>query len=199
MAINLTKSYLDLARMVHSGSDGSVDPTIVARGRGEEERSIAAFEAIFALVAAEFVFSHSALIAFTSGQLRQHWPTLHQEYPDYESFDDLMKGEFRQIKPTLNKLTDLLGLERLNTARRKEWQQLHQFVKVYRDFMVHPTPTKYSELSSEIMSKKWNYASSTVTEILRYFYGAKGGTVPVWVDKGSLSIEGNILAERLSD
>ena len=83
MAINLTKAYLDMARMIHTSPDGEASDTqVVVRARADEQGT-AVFEAFFPMMAAEVIFSYSALVAFASSQLRSQWEQLQQEFPGY--------------------------------------------------------------------------------------------------------------------
>jgi len=192
--VNLAKAYLDMARMVHTSDDGHKDTSINATASEDPER--AAFEAMFALVATEFIFSQAALAAFTSAHLKNFWDgeshVLQDEYQKYTTFDDLMRREFGDTKDAVQKLAELLKIAPLHKAHPKEWQKFTEHVQEHRNFLSHPNPDTYKDQALKVMAKEWSYASSTVSVIIRYFFVGAGAAVPDWVDNGSMTVIGGI-------
>lgn len=182
MLVNVTKSYLDIARSITNTKIETKD------------ESVEIDEALFGLMSCNYIYSYSALLSFCSAQLHQFWnrpnSTLQAKYPKCSTFDELMSSELRAVKEALKVLVSELNLEPLHTSEPKLWQNLTEFLKNYRDFFLHPSPDKFHDYVESAGAKSWGLASSTVEGILRYIFQNSSGKVPNWVTKSELECDG---------
>ncbi|MEP4545584.1 MAG: hypothetical protein ABJ000_05335 [Saccharospirillum sp.] len=180
--VNVTKSYLDIAR--------SVTRTKI----GTKDESVEIDEALFGLMSCNYVYSYSALLSFCSAQLYILWDaehsTLKARYSKFESFEKLMSSELRSVKTALKVLIEELNLKPLHSEEPKLWQNLTELLKNYRDFFLHPNPEKFHEHVESAGNKSWGLASSTVEGILSYIFLNTSGNVPSWVFKSELECDG---------
>jgi hypothetical protein len=178
MRVNVTKSYLDVARSV-------IDTQL----HGED-----ADDAVFGLMSCTYIYSYLALVSFSSGQLHTIWNEepnrLKSKYSECESFEALMAGPLRDVKSALKELAEQRGIEPLHKACPQVWQQLNQFLKRHRDFFIHPNPENFSDMVEASGNLQWDYASSTASGIIGYFFDACIGKAPEWVGESYLTSKG---------
>ena len=183
MKIKVTKSYLDMARCF-DGTEVCGDPKKVS------ENSVFAEE--FARVSCVYIYSYMAIVAFASEQLYEIWKKegneLRERYSEFDNFACLMRKKFSEIKSALNELARLNGIKPIREAKPKEWQELNEFLREYRNYFVHPNPESFSEFVNGISGHKLNLGPRVATEIIKYFYTAKGTCLPAWLSKRGIFI-----------
>lgn len=177
MIVDVTKSYLDLARSV-----------IETQIRAKDGASID--DAIFALMSCTYVYSYSALLSFCSVQLHILWlkegSELRAKYPNAKSFEQLMASTLKDVKAAFNELVLQKGLDPIHVVEPQLWQHLNEFVKNYRDFFLHPNPALFNEYIDKVGSTQWKLPSSAVAGLLAYVFKGCIGSVPGWVHHAGL-------------
>jgi hypothetical protein len=178
MKIDVTKSYLDVACAV-------IDTQI--QGKDSDD-------AIFGLMSCTYIYSYLALVSFASIHLHQIWNEkdnrLRLKYTDCLTFEVLMASPLRDVKSALKELAEQQGIAPLHKERPEAWRQLNEVLKRHRDFFIHPNPDKFSDFIDETGNLQWNYASSTASIIIGYFFEARIGKVPEWVGDSFLISKG---------
>ena len=157
-----------------------------------EQKSGSKNDALFGLMSCTYVYSYEAIVAFVSGQLYRHWKQedslLRKKYPKYDSFNDLMRCEFGEIKNGLKELCYALNMRPHHEGAPQLWNTLNDFLKRYRDWFIHPTPEGFNESFDKVGNKQWMLASNTAVEVIGYYFDEVNHPRPDWLKKGSLVI-----------
>lgn len=144
-------------------------------------------DSVFALMSCTYVFSYMALTAFASAQLHKLWDAdssrLRQEYPESTDFEALMKGPLKELKAALKELALQRKVSPLHMAKPRVWQELTEFVKIYRDYFVHPNPERFHEHVEGVGNLQYGFPSRVAVEIIAYFFGATGAATPAWLEQ----------------
>jgi len=182
MEINVTKSYLDLARSV-------IDTKLYGKYvQGDSS------DAIFALMSCTYVYSYTALTAFSSSHLYKIWETennkLKVKFAEYNTFEELMAGPMREIKTALKELATQLGIEPLHKGKASLWRELNELLKGYRDYFIHPNPKMFHQHLEKTGNQQWGFPSRVAAEIIGYFHESTQGHVPYWVKNSGLKARG---------
>ncbi|MEW8037959.1 MAG: hypothetical protein AB2721_20695 [Candidatus Thiodiazotropha sp.] len=182
MKVNVTKSYLDLAR-------GIINTTV--HGNLEEEIGE---DAIFSLMSCTYIYSFMALTSFCSSHLHSMWrlpeSDLKLKYSQCSNFEQLMTGPLRELKKAIKELAIQLNISPLHEAKPAEWRKLNELIKGYRDYFIHPNPDDFSEHLNETGNLPWNFASEVAEEIIEYFFTAAEAEIPTWVRTSGLKCRG---------
>lgn len=182
MRINVTKSYLDMARSV-------IDTAI----NGDPEKT-SGEDAMFSLMSCTYVFSSMALTSFCASQLHTLWckenSGLRKQYHHCASFEELMAGPLRELKLALRELSRQLGIDPLHKTRASAWRELNELLKGYRDYFVHPNPEAFHEHVEATGSLEWSFPSRVAREIIGYFFEATHQQIPAWVNQTGLRSKG---------
>lgn len=180
--INVTKSYLDMARSV-------VDTSL--HGNSEQAASAGAK---FSLMSCTYVFSFMALQSFCAVHLHMFWGKengdLRKKYPEIENFRELMAGPLKAVKNALKELCVQFNIEQLHKTQPQAWRELNEALKVYRDYFVHPNPESFHEHVGAASDLQWGFPSRVVSEIIRYFFEATNQPVPEWLNSTGLRCKG---------
>ena len=184
-AYDVTRSYFDMAR-------ASTDTSLVISADAAKDETLTN-NANLVLVSSSWMYSHMAITAFVSAHLHDLWcwenSPLKAEFPQHETFEAMMKCEFRDLKSALRKLAGILGIQPLHVGAPKAWQHLCEFVQDHRDFFVHPTPSRFPEVMERAGRHHRGFPCDVAIEVIGYFYDKVGQDRPVWLgSQGNLNI-----------
>lgn len=184
MRFHVTRAYLDLARAV-------VDTPLT----GDSDRSEVQ-DAYFGIMSCTCVYSHMALRAFCNSHLHNMWSAdnspLRAKYDHIESFTKLIDGPLRDLKSSLNELSDQLRVQRIHEAKPETWRQLNELLHQYRNYFVHPNPEpeKFHEHIESIFNRPWGFCSAVAAEVISYYFESTSGNIPDWVRASGLRCHG---------
>lgn len=180
---SLEKAYLEMARASFSIK------CIREDGKGLPEGFFMTNNTLFALTAQTYIFSYMALVAFVNLQLGMLWKIsdspLRKKYQKAKDLNDLLKHtKLRELKEAIKELCTQYEITHINKNNSALWNDLNQFVKETRDFMVHPKPDKI--MFQKIMERTLNklnvdFPVNVVQNIISYFYYSRRLIIPKWV------------------
>lgn len=141
----------------------------------------------FAAQSCAYLYSYMAITAFVSVHLYEQWQLegsfFRNKYPKYVSFEKLMREQYRELKDGLRALCEVLNIPKIHEGNATAWQHLIEFMKNYRDFFVHPTPDKFSEIISGVGARSIQFPVNTAVEIIGYFYDQNHQERPDWLNQ----------------
>ena len=182
MKVHVTKSYLDMARMV-------INTTM----HGNPEKELGE-DAMFGLMSCTYIYSFMALTSFCSSHLHSLWNSpesgLKTKYSQCSNFEELMAGPLKELKKAIKELTTQLQITPLHEAKPAEWRKLNELIKGYRDYFVHPNPENFSKHLNETGNLPWNFASQVAEEIIEHFFVSTRAEIPAWVRTSGLKCRG---------
>ena len=182
MKVHVTKSYLDMARSV-------VDTTMY----GNPEKELGE-DAVFSLMSCTYVFSYMALTSFCASHFHQLWEAencaLKKKFDRCENFEQLMAGPLKTIKISLQELCAQLNIKKLHEARPKEWRELNELLKGYRDYFVHPNPENFHQHLEATGNTEWGFPTKVASEIIGYYFEATNKDIPSWVLQSGMRSKG---------
>ncbi|WP_166267121.1 hypothetical protein [Marinobacter caseinilyticus] len=192
---DVTKAYLDMAYAIID-SEISVADDLNAKSSQHKN------DADLARQSCAYLYSYMAITAFVSVHLFEQWEKEDSPFrewnSDFSSFERLMRIRYRELKDGLKALCDIVQVPRMHEQSPKVWQHLIEFVKDYRDFFVHPTPKKFSEVISSAKARPMRFPVDTAVEAIGYFYDKNDQQRPAWLeDRRDLQIPEIVVASSV--
>ena len=101
-----------------------------------------------------------------------------------------MAGPLKELKIALRELCEQMNIKKLHEARPKEWREINELLKGYRDYFVHPNPENFHQHLKATGNTEWGFPTKVASQIIGYYFEATDKDIPLWVLQSGMRSKG---------